>query len=171
MLLIGQITFALAPSFVLRAVIAAVFAIPAAVAGYHVILGYRTLGCHPRSAARSLATSVRSSSVTRERARMTVLAELGPLQSVRAGRTERQSVLAARTVIALRLDAQGSPQSLGASRMPTTGVAARGGLLRVLHGHYAHHSRPCECRGGRSLTAISGRPTPDFSRTLFPFFA
>ncbi|WP_156795735.1 hypothetical protein [Bradyrhizobium icense] len=68
MLLIGQITFALALSFVLRAVIAAVFAIPAAVAGYHVILGYRTLGCHPRSGARSFAASVRSSSVTRGRA-------------------------------------------------------------------------------------------------------
>jgi hypothetical protein len=41
---IGQIAFALARPMVLRAVIAAVFAVPAAIAGYHAVLGLSQIG-------------------------------------------------------------------------------------------------------------------------------
>jgi hypothetical protein len=41
---IGQIAFAIVRPLVLRAIIAATFAIPAAIAGYHVILGLSQIG-------------------------------------------------------------------------------------------------------------------------------
>jgi hypothetical protein len=43
-LAIGQVTFAVVQSLILRAIIAAAFAIPAAVAGYHVVFGLAKIG-------------------------------------------------------------------------------------------------------------------------------
>ena len=46
-LVIGQTAFAMTRSTILRAGIGAIFAIPAAIAGYHVVLAFRNLECPP----------------------------------------------------------------------------------------------------------------------------
>ena len=78
-LAIGQIAFAMTRSLILRAVIAAVFAVPAAIAGYHVVLAMSQIGV-PSLAWREVfaclgAVSIGGTAWTR----LTVFAEPRPL--------------------------------------------------------------------------------------------
>jgi hypothetical protein len=59
-LAIGQIAFAMTRSVIIRAIIAALFAVPATLAGYQVVLRCRKSACHRWYGARSSPASVRS---------------------------------------------------------------------------------------------------------------
>ena len=96
-LAIAQIAFAAAQSLFIRAVIAAVFALPATFAGYHVVLAMAQIGV-PSLAWREVfacfgAILIGGTAWTR----LTVFTEPGPLEPGRAIGEGRQPVLAAAT--------------------------------------------------------------------------
>jgi hypothetical protein len=96
-LAIGQVAFALTRPKALRAVIAALFAIPAAIAGYHTVLGISQIGVPSlfwRDVFAWTGAIVISGTAWM---RMTVLAEPLPLQSGHEARDDTQQVLAAAT--------------------------------------------------------------------------
>ncbi len=96
-LAIGQTAFAIGRSPILRATIAAVFAVPAAIAGYHVVLAMSQIGV-PSLAWREVfaclgAVFIGGTAWTR----LTVFAEPRPLESGRAVRSTPPTVLTAAT--------------------------------------------------------------------------
>jgi hypothetical protein len=96
-LAIAQITFAMTRSLILRAVIAAVFALPAAFAGYHVVLAMAQIGV-PSLAWREVfaclgAVFIGGTAWTR----LTVFTEPRPVEPGRAMGDGPQPVLAAAT--------------------------------------------------------------------------
>jgi hypothetical protein len=94
---IGQVAFALARPLALRAVIAAAFAVPAAIAGYHTVLGLSQIGV-PSLLWREIFAWVGAIVIgCTAWARMTVLAEPLPLRPVRAAPDNSQRVLTAAT--------------------------------------------------------------------------
>ena len=109
-LAIGQIAFAVVRPLILRAPIAAAFAVPAAIAGYHAVLGLSQIGV-PSLVWREVfawigAIFIGGTAWTR----MTALAEPLPLRPGGAARNEPQPALAAATrkEQGLRLGDQGS---------------------------------------------------------------
>ncbi len=96
-LAIGQIAFALVRPLILRAAIAAAFAVPAAIAGYHAVLGLSQIGV-PSLFWREVFAWIGAIFIGGAAwARMTVLAEPLPLRAGGAARNERQPVLAPAT--------------------------------------------------------------------------
>jgi len=96
-LAIGQIAFAVVRPPVLRAVIAAGFAIPAAIAGYHAVLGLSQIGV-PSLVWREVFAWVGAVFISGTAwARMAALAEPLPLRTGGAARDEPQPALAAAT--------------------------------------------------------------------------
>ncbi|MGH7088545.1 MAG: hypothetical protein ACREFQ_06560 [Stellaceae bacterium] len=94
---IGQIAFAVVRPLVLRAVIAAAFAIPAAIAGYHAIFGLSQIGVPSllwRHVFAWIATVVIGGTAW---ARMTVFAEPLPLRPGGASQNSPQPVLTGAT--------------------------------------------------------------------------
>jgi hypothetical protein len=92
---IGQTTFAIVRSLILRAAIAAAFAIPAAVAGYHVVLAMSQIGV-PSLAWREVFACLGAVFIgCTAWIRLTVLAEPRPLESSRVVENTPQPVLAA----------------------------------------------------------------------------
>jgi hypothetical protein len=94
---VGQIAFAVVRPLPLRAAIAAAFAIPAAIAGYHVVLGLSQIGVPSliwREVFAWIAAMVIGGTAW---ARMTVFAELLPLWPSGASRNGPQPVLTAAT--------------------------------------------------------------------------
>ena len=94
---VGQVAFALVKPIPLRAAIAAAFAIPAAIAGYHAVLGLSQIGvpslfwreCFAWIGAIVIGCTAWAS--------MTVLAEPLPLRSIGTSAAEPQPVLTAAT--------------------------------------------------------------------------
>jgi hypothetical protein len=94
---IGQIAFAVVRPLPLRATIAAAFAIPAAIAGYHAVLGLSQIGV-PSVLWREVFAWVGAFIIGGTAwTRMTVFAEPLPLRSGGASQNEPQSVLTAAT--------------------------------------------------------------------------
>ena len=94
---IGQIAFAVVRPLPLRAVIAAAFAIPAAIAGYHAVLGLSQIGV-PSLVWREVFAWIGAILIGGTAwARMTVFAEPLPLRSGGASQNEPQPVLTAAT--------------------------------------------------------------------------
>jgi hypothetical protein len=94
---IGQVAFALVKPLPLRAAIAATFAIPAAIAGYHAVLGLSQIGIPSlfwREALAWLGAIIIGCTAW---ARMTVLAEPLPLRPGGTSADAPQSVLTAAT--------------------------------------------------------------------------
>jgi hypothetical protein len=96
-LAIAQIAFAMTQSLILRAIIAAVFALPAALAGYHLALAMAHLGV-PSPVWQQVfaclgAVLIGATAWTR----LTILTELRPLDSNAAVESGPQPVLAAAT--------------------------------------------------------------------------
>ena len=94
---IGQIAFAVIRPLPLRAAIAAAFAIPAAIAGYHAVLGLSQIGV-PSLVWREIFAWIGAIVIgSTAWARMTVFAEPLPLRSSGASRNEPQPVLTGAT--------------------------------------------------------------------------
>lgn len=94
---IGQVAFAVVRPLVLRAVIAAAFAVPAAIAGYHAVLGLSQIGV-PSLVWREVFAWIGAIVIGGTAwARMTVFAEPLPLRSSGASRNEPQPVLTGAT--------------------------------------------------------------------------
>ena len=94
---IGQIAFAVVRPLPLRAAIAAAFAIPAAIAGYHAVLGLSQIGV-PSLVWREVFAWIGALFIGGTAwARMTVFAEPLPLRSGGASQNEPQPVLTAAT--------------------------------------------------------------------------
>jgi len=94
---IGQIAFAVIRPPMLRAAIAAAFAIPAAIAGYHAVLGLSQIGV-PSLIWREVFAWIGAIAIGGTAwARMTVFAEPLPLRPGGALQTESQSVLTTAT--------------------------------------------------------------------------
>ena len=96
-LAIGQIAFAVIRPPILRAAIAAAFAVPAAVAGYHAVLGLSQIGV-PSLVWREVFAWIGAIFIGGTAwARMSVFAEPLPLRPGGAARNEPQPALAAAT--------------------------------------------------------------------------
>ena len=96
-LVIGRIAFAVLRPLILRAAIAALFAIPAAIAGYHAVLGLSQIGV-PALFWRELFAWIGAISIGGTAwVRMTVFAEPLPLRRGGTSRNEPQPVLTAAT--------------------------------------------------------------------------
>ncbi len=96
-LAIGQIAFAVVRPLILRAVIAAAFAVPAAIAGYHAVLGLAQIGV-PSLIWREVFAWVGAIFISGTAwARMAALAEPLPLRLGGAARNKPQPALAAAT--------------------------------------------------------------------------
>jgi hypothetical protein len=94
---IGQIAFAIVRPLVLRAIIAATFAVPAAIAGYHVILGLSQIGV-PSLVWRQLFASMGAVFIGATAwARMTLLAEPLSLRPGGASQNVHRAVQTAAT--------------------------------------------------------------------------
>jgi hypothetical protein len=94
---IGQVAFAVVRPVALRAVIAAAFAVPAAIAGYHAVLGLSQIGV-PSLVWREVFAWIGAIVIGGTAwARMTVFAEPLPLRSSGASRNEPQPVLTGAT--------------------------------------------------------------------------
>jgi len=94
---IGQIAFAVVRPLPLRAAIAAAFAIPAAIAGYHAVLGLSQIGV-PSLVWREVFAWIGAISIGGTAwARMTVFAEPLPLRSGGASQSEPHPALTAAT--------------------------------------------------------------------------
>ena len=94
---IGQVAFALVKPMALRAVIAAAFAIPAAIAGYHAVLGLSQIGV-PSLLWREVFAWIGAILIGGTAwARMTVFAEPLPLRPGGASQNEPQPLLTAAT--------------------------------------------------------------------------
>jgi hypothetical protein len=94
---VGQIAFAVVRPLLLRASIAAVFAIPAAIAGYHAVLGLSQIGV-PSLVWREIFAWIGALFIGGTAwARMTVFAEPLPLRPGGASRDEPQPALTATT--------------------------------------------------------------------------
>ena len=94
---IGQITFALVKPIPLRAAIAAAFAIPAAIAGYHAVIGLSQIGVPSLFWRETFAWIGAIVIGCTAWARMTVLAEPLPLRPGAASADESQPVFTAAT--------------------------------------------------------------------------
>ena len=94
---IGQIAFALVKPIPLRAAIAAAFAIPAAIAGYHAVLGLSQIGVPSLFWRETFAWIGAIVIGCTAWARMTILAEPLPLRPGGAGTDESQPALTAAT--------------------------------------------------------------------------
>lgn len=96
-LVVGQIAFAVVRPLVLRAVIAAAFAVPAAIAGYHAVLGLSQIGV-PSLVWREVFAWIGAIFIGGTAwARMTVFAEPLALRPSRASRNEPQPLLTGAT--------------------------------------------------------------------------
>jgi len=96
-LAIGQIAFAVVRPLILRAAIASAFAVPAAIAGYHAVLGLSQIGV-PSSIWREIFAWVGAIFIGGTAwARMASLAEPLPLRLGGAARDEPQPALSAAT--------------------------------------------------------------------------
>lgn len=96
-LVIGQTTFAMTRSMILRAAIGAVFTVPAAVAGYHAALAMSQIGV-PSLVWREVFACVGAVSVGATAwMRLTIFAESRPLVSSGAVRSGLQATLTAAT--------------------------------------------------------------------------
>ena len=94
---LGQVAFALARPIALRAVIGAAFAIPAAIAGYHAVLGLSEIGV-PSLLWRELFAWIGSIAIgCTAWARMTILADPLPARVVSSAPDLSQRVLTAAT--------------------------------------------------------------------------
>ena len=94
---VGQIAFAVARPLLLRAAIAAAFAIPAAIAGYHAVLGLSQIGV-PSLLWREVSAWIGAILIGGTAwARMTVFAEPLPLQPGGASQNEPQPLLTTAT--------------------------------------------------------------------------
>ena len=94
---VGQVAFALARPMALRVVIAAAFAVPAAMAGYHMVLGLSQIGV-PSLLWREIFAWMGAIMIgCTAWSRMTILAEPLPLRLKRAAPDNSQRVLAAPT--------------------------------------------------------------------------
>jgi hypothetical protein len=94
---VGQVAFALVKPVLLRAAIAMAFAIPAAIAGHHAVLGLSQIGVPSLFWREAFAWVGALVIGCTSWARMTVLAEPLPLRSVGATAVEPQPVLTAAT--------------------------------------------------------------------------
>ena len=94
---VGQVAFALVRPMILRAIIAAAFAVPAAIAGYHTVLGLSQIGVPSLLWREVFAWTGAIMIGCMAWARMTVLAEPLPLRPARAASDDSQRVLAAAT--------------------------------------------------------------------------
>ena len=96
-LAIGQIAFAVVRPLILRAAIAAAFAVPAAIAGYHAVLGLSQIGV-PSLIWREVFAWIGAIFIGGTAwARMTVFAEPLPLRPGGAARNEPQPAITAET--------------------------------------------------------------------------
>ncbi len=94
-LAIGQVAFALVRPVLLRAAIAAAFAIPAAIAGYYTVFGISQIGV-PSLLWRDVFASVGALVIgSTAWTRMTVLADAFPLRAAHAGSDDSHSLTAA----------------------------------------------------------------------------
>lgn len=94
-LAIAQIAFAVTQSLILRAVIAAIFALPAALAGYHVVLAMAQIGV-PSLVWREVFACLGAVSIGGTAwARLTVFTEARPLEAGRAAGNVPQPVFVA----------------------------------------------------------------------------
>ena len=96
-LAVGQTAFAMTPSRILRTAIAAVFALPAAIAGYHVVLAISQLGM-PSLAWRELLACLGAVLIGGTAwARLSVFADPRPLETGRAVQSVPHAGLSAAT--------------------------------------------------------------------------
>ena len=86
-LVVGQIAFTMSRSFVIRAAVALLFAIPAAVAGYHAALGLAHIAIPAEGWRRTLAVAAAIVIAVTAWARMTLSGPRDARQGVAAGQT------------------------------------------------------------------------------------
>ncbi len=96
-LAVGQIAFAVLRPLIMRATIAAAFAVPAAIAGYHAVLGLSQIGVPSLIWREVFAWTGAIFIGATAWGRMTVFAEPLPLRPVGAARNEPQPAITAET--------------------------------------------------------------------------
>ena len=143
---IGQIAFAVVRPLPLRAAIAAAFAVPAAIAGYHAVLGLSQIGV-PSLVWREVFAWIGAIFIGGTAwARMTVFAEPLPLRSGGASQNEPQPVLTGR-------DARGMSLVLVVDRVALTIGRWRDRVLEV-----PEHAALCRNTRFASVGSISAGP-------------